>query len=253
MPAAIFPQSSPARPVPLTQRAVARRAAFKALPRGTLHVVLTKPGDQGLRLTRPAAEHWQAALASVGGFQALDGDERGPDASDPRTTAAAIAAQIRSVAPQLQAAGARPAPLYGRPVQARWRCRHVRARARPVQAADPGARAGYESVSVLTKRGALAPLRIGFWRGAERGADAADAYAPDVLLSAVEPTAAQLLELARLAKFGPGLAYSPSRNRQCHMYAVTERRGARSLALKRVFVRCAAPRRGAAEACFGGR
>jgi hypothetical protein len=218
-------------------------------------VVLTKPGDQGLRLTRPAAEHWQAALASVGGFQALDGDERGPDASDPRTTAAAIAAQIRSVAPQLQAAGARPAPPRGRQRARGWRRRRARrrrrrprARARPVRAADSGARAGYESVSVLTKRGALAPLRIGFWRAPERGPDAADAYAPDVLLSAVEPTAAQLLELARLAKFGPGLAYSPSRNRQCHMYAVTERRGARSLALKRVFVRCAAP-----QCCRGRR
>lgn len=97
-------------------------------------------------------------------------------------------------------------------------------------------------MSVLTKRGALAPLRIGFWRTADAATDAADAYVPDPLLSAVEPTAAQLLELARLAKFGPGLAYSPSRNRQCHMYAVTERRGARSLALKRVFVRCAARR-----------
>ena len=99
-------------------------------------------------------------------------------------------------------------------------------------------------MSVLTKRGALAPLRIGFWRSAAPAADAAAAdkaavYVPDPLLSAVEPTAAQLLELARLAKFGPGLAYSPSRNRQCHMYAVSERRGARSLALKRVFVRCA--------------
>ena len=109
-------------------------------------------------------------------------------------------------------------------------------------------------MSVLTKRGALAPLRIGFWRSAAPAADAAAAadkaaaYVPDPLLSAVEPTAAQLLELARLAKFGPGLAYSPSRNRQCHMYAVSERRGARSLALKRVFVRCARLRRRLARA-----
>ena len=84
------------------------RAAFKALPRGTLHVVLTKPGDQGLRLMRPAADHWQAALASVGGFQAIESDERGPHVADPRTTAAAIAAQVRCVTPQLLAAGVRP-------------------------------------------------------------------------------------------------------------------------------------------------
>lgn len=71
-------------------------------------MVLTKPGDQGLRLTRPAAEHWQAALASVGGFQAIESDERGPHVADPRTTAAAIAAQVRCVTPQLLAAGVRP-------------------------------------------------------------------------------------------------------------------------------------------------
>ena len=81
-------------------------AAFKALPRGTLHIVLTKPGDQGLRLTRPAAEHWQAALASVGSFQAVEASEHAPNVADPRTTAAAIAAQVRGVAPQLLAAGA---------------------------------------------------------------------------------------------------------------------------------------------------
>ena len=87
-------------------------AAFKALPRGTLHIVLTKPGDQGLRLTRPAAEQWQAALASVGSFQAVEASERAPNAADPRTTAAAIAAQVRGVAPQLLAAGVFPTALF---------------------------------------------------------------------------------------------------------------------------------------------
>ncbi len=33
--------------------------------------------------------------------------------------------------------------------------------------------------------------------------------------------AAQLLELSRLAAFGDGLTYTPSRNRQCHLYAVS--------------------------------
>jgi hypothetical protein len=96
--------------------------------------------------------------------------------------------------------------------------------------------AGYDSVSVLSKHGGLAPLRIGFWRQAAPGKP--PAYMPDALLSAVEPLAAQLLELPRLYEFGEGLTYAPSRNRQCHMYAVTERKDARSLALKRVFVRC---------------
>jgi acetyl-CoA carboxylase/biotin carboxylase 1 len=88
---------------------------------------------------------------------------------------------------------------------------------------------------VLSKHGGLAPLRIGFWRRAVPGQ--APGYAPDPLLCAVEPPAARLLELPRLAAFGPGLTYAPSRNRQCHLYAVTQRRDARSLALKRVFVR----------------
>lgn len=96
--------------------------------------------------------------------------------------------------------------------------------------------AGYESVSVLSKHGGLAPLRVGFWRQAAPGKQ--PVYVPDALLSAVEPLAAQLLELPRLCGFGEGLTYAPSRNRQCHMYAMTERKDARSLALKRVFVRC---------------
>ncbi|EIE18073.1 hypothetical protein COCSUDRAFT_26470 [Coccomyxa subellipsoidea C-169] len=99
----------------------------------------------------------------------------------------------------------------------------------------PGLRAGYESVSVLSKHGGLAPLRIGFWR--QKAPGKPPGYVPDALLCAVEPPAAQLLELSRLAAFGEGLTYAPSRNRQCHLYAVTQRRDPRSLALKRVFVR----------------
>lgn len=103
----------------------------------------------------------------------------------------------------------------------------------------PGLRAGYESVSVLSKHGGLAPLRIGFWR--QKAPGKPPGYVPDALLCAVEPPAAQLLELSRLAAFGEGLTYAPSRNRQCHLYAVTQRRDPRSLALKRVFVRSGPP------------
>lgn len=91
-------------------------------------------------------------------------------------------------------------------------------------------------MSVLSKHGGLAPLRVGFWREKAPGKPAG--YIPDALLCAVEPVTAQLLELSRLAAFGEGLTYAPSRNRQCHLYAVTQRRDPRSLALKRVFVRC---------------
>ena len=90
-------------------------------------------------------------------------------------------------------------------------------------------------MSILSRRGRLSPLRVGFWR-----VDGASSrYVPDVLLSAVEPSGAEILELRRLAGYGGQLAYSASRNRQCHTYAVTERRDTRSLALWRVFLRCA--------------
>ena len=81
----------------------------------------------------------------------------------------------------------------------------------------------------------MAPLRVGLVR--PRG-DPSEPLTPDPLLSAVEPPTAALLELARLAPFGAGrISYAPSRNRQAHAYAVTERRDARSLPLKRVFIR----------------
>ena len=99
--------------------------------------------------------------------------------------------------------------------------------------------AGYESISVLMKCGAPAPLRVGLWRLPGINGNASGHYVADPLLCAVEPLTAQLLELPRLANFGAGLSYAPSRNRQCHTYTVTERRDARSLALKRVFVRWA--------------
>ena len=85
--------------------------------------------------------------------------------------------------------------------------------------------AGYGSVSVLSKRGDVAPLRIGFWR---EGKGATAQYVPNVLLSTVEPIAADLLEVKRMASFGDRLTYAPSRNRQSHMYSITERRDARS-------------------------
>lgn len=53
--------------------------------------------------------------------------------------------------------------------------------------------AGYESISVLSKHGGLAPLRIGFWRVAAPGQQ--PGYRPDALLCAVEPPAAHMLEV----------------------------------------------------------
>ena len=103
--------------------------------------------------------------------------------------------------------------------------------------AKPRRLAGYTAISVLSNRGRLAPLRIGFsWDSA------AGSYALNPLFKAVEPPTAALLDLGKLPGGSTGGAvYTPSRNRQTHMYAVLEKANARSMALKRVFLRCAVP------------
>jgi len=93
---------------------------------------------------------------------------------------------------------------------------------------------GYTSVSVLSRHGRLLPLRIGYWRDGE-------AFRPDPLLCAVEPPMANVLELKKLRSYGHKVTYSASINRQCHTYAVTEHRDARSHALHRVFTRSPPP------------
>ena len=93
---------------------------------------------------------------------------------------------------------------------------------------------GYTAISVLSNRGRLAPLRIGFsW-------DATIAsYTLNPLFRAVEPPTAALLDLGKLpGGSSGGVTYTPSRNRQAHMYAVLEKANARSIALKRIFLRC---------------
>ena len=62
-------------------------------------------------------------------------------------------------------------------------------------------------------------------------------YSPDAMLGAVEPIGAQLLELQKLNGFQGQIRYAPTRNRQCHIYVITERLNARSAPLKRVFLR----------------
>ena len=58
------------------------------------------------------------------------------------------------------------------------------------------------------------------------------------MLGALEPFSAQLLEMQKLSGFPGRVQYVPTRNRQCHIYVVTERPNARSAPLKRVFLRC---------------
>ena len=62
-------------------------------------------------------------------------------------------------------------------------------------------------------------------------------FVADPLLAAVEPHGAQVLELHKLEGFRGRIGYSPTRNRQFHMYTITERPDARSAPLKRVFLR----------------
>ena len=85
-------------------------------------------------------------------------------------------------------------------------------------------------MSVLSSRGRLTPLRVGFCWDA-----AAERYVLDPLLRAVEPPTTALLDLPKLAS--AEATYHPSRNRQTHLYAVNERANAHSIALKRLFLR----------------
>ena len=60
--------------------------------------------------------------------------------------------------------------------------------------------------------------------------------APPQVSSLVEPPMAAMLELCKLSGFHR-VAYAPSRNRQWVVATVAERKDARSLTLRRVFLR----------------
>ncbi len=88
-------------------------AALAPIPRGTLHVMLTKPGEAGLALSKAAEAEREAAAAAVAAFQEAATGESLVSA-DPRATAAAVNAQLRSEQADLLDAGAchpRRAPL----------------------------------------------------------------------------------------------------------------------------------------------
>lgn len=79
-------------------------AALETIPRGTLHVVLTKPGEAGLHLSKEAEAEKEAADAAVAGFLESAGGES-LVSINPRATAAAVTAQIRTVHNSLLEAG----------------------------------------------------------------------------------------------------------------------------------------------------
>jgi hypothetical protein len=84
------------------------------------------------------------------------------------------------------------------------------------------------TISVLAAA-ALAPVRNGFvWDAA------AKAFKCDPALRQVEPPVARLLELDKLPE---NVTYTPSRNRQWHMYNCSERKDGRTPELRRTFMR----------------
>ena len=258
--------------------------------RGTLHVLLTASGQEALTLTDEAEELQIDAFAGLEAFATALPDA-GQDL-DVQGTAAAVQSQIQVEAQQLLQAGvgvsslthiladwALPSvivailhdpetALHGPEASCQIAFKHVRLiimRQHQTAAFAHGSHnlsphvclpfAGYETVSVLTKKKRLAPLRICLRRvqsitapapaaqasalehaTSNSSATASEVFQPDVLLCGVEPFVGELLELQKLSGF-KGSMYAPSRNRQCHTFTVLEKRDARSLTLKRVFIR----------------
>lgn len=158
---------------------------------GTLHVMLTRHGETALTLTQEAYELIKGV--DVEGYAPSDCEDSRRSV-DPKAVAAAATAQIRALAPSLLAAG-------------------------------------FTSVSVMSKRGKLAPLRTVLYFS-----EAVGTFVLEPVLGLVEPPTAGALELRRLSEF-PNATYSSSRNRQWHIYSVTERQKPHSAALRRVFLR----------------
>lgn len=105
---------------------------------------------------------------------------------------------------------------------------------------------GFYAISVLAScQQQQSPLRVGFWRQQSSSAAAAQpdtdlsqsGFKLDPLLCNVEPVTHDALELTRLRSFVGRLTYTASPQRQCHTWTVMERPNARSIPLKRVFLR----------------
>jgi pyruvate/2-oxoglutarate dehydrogenase complex dihydrolipoamide acyltransferase (E2) component len=210
--------------------AAAGLAGAAGTPRGTLHIVLTRGGDAALSIAPdavvglPAAREAAAVFGSSSSSASSSSSSSDPLAVDPRPAVAAITAAVRALNATISAAGYEAVSVLVKP--------------RGGSEFGGGMMMGGGGSAATKGRSAavaVAPLRVGLVR--PRG-DPSEPLTPDPLLSAVEPPTAALLELARLAPFGAGrISYAASRNRQAHAYAVTERRDARSLPLKRVFIR----------------
>lgn len=87
-------------------------AALASIPRGVLHVMLTKPGEAGLALSKDAEAEREAAAAAVAGFLEAAAGESLVNV-EPRATATAVNAQLRAVQPALLDSGAFTIRLRG--------------------------------------------------------------------------------------------------------------------------------------------
>ena len=170
------------------------RTGMSDLEHGNLHIILLARGESALVLSPEASKYVDVSV--VDGYTSSDTVyHHGADCS-PSTVAAAVAAQVAAVASEISAAG-------------------------------------YTSVSVMSKRGKLTPLRTVFYKN-ESSEDAKFEFVP--VLRDVEPPIASALELRKMTSFD-NPSYSASRNRQWHVYSLKEQGGRGSLTLKRVFLR----------------
>ena len=175
------------------EHARAQTGLHGALDQGTLHVVLMAPGEKGITLTQEA--YALVPSVDVEGYAPSDCEDIKRTVLDPKSVATAVVAQIQAITQQV-------------------------------------CRAGFHAVSVLSKRGQLAPLRTVLYHS-----PASDTFDLNPVLSLVEPPISTALELCKLVNFAKTAAYASSRNRQWHIYTVTERDKPHSPALKRVFLR----------------
>lgn len=173
------------------ERARAKTGLDVALAHGTLHVVLTGHGEAAIALSEDA--YPLLKTVEIEGYAPSDCEDS-RRSIDPMAVAAAATAQVRSLAAELQAAG-------------------------------------FGAVSVMSKRGPLAPLRTVLYHTETSGT-----FELIPVLSLVEPPIASALELHKLIAF-PQVAYTSSRNRQWHIYSLTERSKPHSPALRRMFLR----------------
>lgn len=167
-------------------------SALKAgLENGVLHVVLAGENDASLGMSPEAYQ--QMDRVTLGMYEQSDSEDA-DIAIDPRKVAAAFLAQVSSLSSDILSAG-------------------------------------FSTVSLMSRRGSLSPMRTVLQFSLKQ-----NQFVLDPVTSLMEPPTATSLELAKLSAFKKAV-YSCSRNRQWHIYSVDDERKISSSSLKRLFVR----------------